>query len=428
MRSQFATEKAKRSLIVKIRSGMLGRSLMGMAMLCGGTQTLAVTGNMAWVEDSRFRTASCDYGCDPGCCDPVECGSIVSGGGGLFSGIGSGCVENFTLAGLLGLDDDSLFTIAGWSQVGYTDEATMLASLGGGSFNNIPNQVNLHQQWFYAERVADGSNGFDLGFRADIMYGIDGTDTQAFGNPGGSWDFENGWDHGIYSWAMPQLYGEVAMGDLSIKVGHFFTLIGYEVVPATGNFFFSHALTMYNSEPFTHTGAVATYTGIEGVTLYNGWTAGWDTGFDSLNSGSIYLGGVGLNLSEDVAITYICTYGNFGAISAGGEDYSHSVVATAALTDKLSYVFQSDYKKIDDSDDEDVGINQYLIYAINDIVSVGSRVEWWSDDTTSYNEFTTGANVKLLGNLLMRPEYRHDWSPANDYRQDIFACDMILTY
>ena len=29
--------------------------------------------------------------------------------------------------------------------------------------------------------------------------------------------------------------------------------------------FFSHALTMYYGEPFTHTGAVASYTGVEGL-------------------------------------------------------------------------------------------------------------------------------------------------------------------
>ena len=68
-------------------------------------------------------------------------------------------------------------------------------------------------------------------------------------------------DNGIYGWAMPQAYGEVGYGDWSVKVGHFFTPVGYEVVPATGNFFYSHSLTLFNSEPFTHTGVLGTYSG-----------------------------------------------------------------------------------------------------------------------------------------------------------------------
>ena len=146
-----------------------------------------------------------------------------------------------------------------------------------------------------------------------MMYGIDANDTQAFGNPNGSWDFDNGFDHGSYGWAIPQAYFEVALGDsLSIKAGHFYTLVGYEVVTAPDNFFYSHAMTMYNSEPFTHTGVLATAGMGDNVTLYGGWTLGWDTGFDQLNNGSSFLGGVGLTLTDDAAVTYIATAGNFG--------------------------------------------------------------------------------------------------------------------
>ena len=53
---------------------------------------------------------------------------------------------------------------------------------------------------------------------------------------------------------MPQAYAEVGYNDLTVKVGHFYTIIGYEVVPAPDNFFYSHAYTMQYGEPFTHTG------------------------------------------------------------------------------------------------------------------------------------------------------------------------------
>src|SRR5690606_37618183 len=106
---------------------------------------------------------------------------------------------------------------------------------------------------------------------------------QSFGNPGadgrnrGRWDASL--DHGKYGWALPQAYIEYAKNDWTVKVGHFFTPLGYEVIPSVGNFFYSHSLTMFNSEPFTHTGVLSTWSGIDDITIYAGWTAGWDTGF-----------------------------------------------------------------------------------------------------------------------------------------------------
>ena len=432
---------------------------VGVAVLAlAATPTFAEEGLDQWSYDKDISLVSCDGCCDcccddccgDGCCDCGDgcgCGCGI-GGGGLFSGIGPGWVEGFSLAGLLGVE---AFDIGGWSQFGWTDDQVPLAfradgQNNGGAFLDRNNRFLLNQQWFYISREADGSQGFDVGGRVDLMYGHDASKTQAFGNPSGSWDFENGWDRGAgFGWAMPQLYAEVAMGDFSVIAGHFYTLIGYEVVTAPDNFFYSHALTFFNSEPFTHTGVLGTYSGFENVTLYGGWTAGWDTGFDSVDGGSNWLGGFSASLGDSVTFTYISTYGNFGDISAFNQrDYSHSCVLDVALTDKLNYVFQSDYKTIDSSEDlaannfikdEDVGINQYVFYNFNDWLSFGTRIEWWSDDTVSYNAYTTGVNLKLLDNLVVRPEFRKDWAPsdlANAGRgpvsQENVACDMILTY
>ena len=186
--------------------------------------------------------------------------------GSLLGGPVSGSLQDL-------LGDDSPIQVGGWTQIGYHSDNTNFTPQTALSFNNRQGELNLHQQWLWMAKEADGSEGLDWGFRADVMYGIDGTDTQAFGSPAGSWDFLNGWDHGAYSFAMPQLYGELAMGDVSVIVGHFYTLIGYEVVTAPDNFFYSHAFTMFNSEPFTHTGALATYSMNDDVTLYAGQAA-----------------------------------------------------------------------------------------------------------------------------------------------------------
>ncbi len=398
----------------------------GIAVLTLAAAPVFAEDNLAqWSYDQQVTPVGCcDSGCD--CGDGCDCGSCC-GGGGLLSGMGGGLVEGFSLGSMLGIDG---IDVGGWTQFGYHDSQTPLSTGRGdlGAFNDVAKELNLHQQYFYLGKEADGSRGVDYGFRADFVYGTDAQKTQSFGNTAN--EFDAGFDHGIYGWAIPQLYAEVAMGDFSVKIGKFYTLVGYEVVTAPDNFFYSHALTMFNSEPFTHTGVLSTYTGFENITLYNGWTAGWDSGFDSVNSGSNYLGGFSVGLGDNVTMTYINTYGNFGAITQGeGDDYSHSIVFDVGFTDSINYVFQSDYKHVSGMvRDEDIGVNQYLFYTYNDMVKLGTRIEWWRNDGQSNYELTTGVNIKLLDNLIIRPEVRQDWNPATGYDESMTACDLILTY
>ena len=42
---------------------------------------------------------------------------------------------------------------------------------------------------------------------------------------------------------------------------------------------------------------------MDAVTLYGGWTLGWDTGFDQLNSGNNFLGGFAYALSDNITFT-----------------------------------------------------------------------------------------------------------------------------
>jgi len=346
-------------------------------------------------------------------------------------------VGDFSLDSALGWECCP-YNIGGWTNPGYTTNNVPLSQSYNDllSFSDVPDNVNLYQQWLYMERVVDGSNGLDFGGRVDAIYGTDAQKTQSFGNPDagirGMGFFDASWDHGIYGFAMPQLYGEVAYYDVSVKVGHFFTPMGYEVIPAIGNFFFTHSYTMFNSEPFTHTGALATYTGFESMTLYGGWTLGWDTGFDQLDGGSNFLGGFSSELSDNVTFTYLATIGNFGWRDGGSSgSYNHSIVLIADVSDDLQYVFQSDNLRTDNpgvSAFDTIGAVNYLFYTVGEKSKLGSRIEWWKADGVSYQELTLGWNYNLLTNLVFRPEWRQDWSPGADINEDTFAIDAIWSY
>ena len=318
-------------------------------------------------------------------------------------------------------------TYGGWIQAG-------AHSYNTGMFNNKDDSVSLHQGWLFIDKEASGEDGVGWGFHMDYVYGVDGPDTQAFFGQDDAWD--NSWDNGdFYGHAIPQLYGVVAMGDASVKVGHFYTIMGYEVVQAPDNFFFSHAFTMFNSEPFTHTGVLGEYA-LGNVTLYGGWTLGWDSGFGtSVPDGNNLLGGISVGLGDIGAVIYTTTAGRLGAggLSSG---YSHSIVVDLNLTDRLNYVFQSDY--VDNpAANESHGVNNYLFFALTEQVSIGTRVEWWNTNVgpvaSDLFSVTSGMKIQVTDNIIARPEIRWDQDddgaivPAGADGVG-FGMDVILTF
>lgn len=311
--------------------------------------------------------------------------------------------------------------VSGWMQGGLYTNAHGAPNNGPLGFNNLTN-FNLHQLWLYAERKTDAeTHGWDLGGRVDYVFGVDGPDTQAFGDQ--SWDF--GWNSSRdYGSAIPQLYAELAFGNWTIKGGRFYTPHGYEVVPATGNFFYSHSYMMFYAEPFTHTGFVATYKFCDHLSAFGGWVDGWDSGWANRNGADLFLGGVNLTLSDRASVAWSFTAGNWGtgAIGNAGDIFFHSLLFTYKLNDKWTYVFQHDLASntgVVPGGTEWYGIAQYLIYQINDCWSAGGRIEWFRDDDGvrvappgkpgSYYEATLGLNYKPHANLLVRPEIRWDW-------------------
>ena len=422
---------------------------------------------VASASDAKASTAACSDkspACDVAdlCNGKTSCDSLASCGcgdgmcdGGCDSACGSGCGGGLLGLGLLGgncnigepwklIDPFCGINVGGWTSVGYH------SARNPNNFNNY-DRVQLGQQWFFAEKIADGSEGIGLGGRVDYLYGTDAQDTQAFGINNAH--FDNSWDNGNYGHAMPQLYGEVAVGDLSVKLGRFFTIIGNEVVQSTGNFFYSRQFTFYNAEPFTHTGALTTYNIDADTQLYNGYVMGWDSGFE--DNGDAYLGGFKKKLNDTFTFLYTNALGRFGDGNGSGERGSiHSGILTASLTEKLTYISQTDVVYTRNSAGgvhrNTFGNINYLIYKVNDCVSLGNRFEWFNFDGdyfTAINQnavnarnnnnlnFTTGVNYKANANLMFRPEVRWVWdreqfgfNENNRSSQAAFGGDILFTF
>lgn len=402
-------------------------------------------------------------------CEAVDCGDDCGCGDCCNSGCCSGDYSHGLFGALCDHCDDSCLgdpytladcmccpiTVGGWFSAGYHSDNTRqsFAFNDLAAYNDVPDQLNLHQGYLYFEKeaVADCCNGVGYGFRADIMYGTDAQSIQANGSVRainnrnqGYWDASL--DHGAYGWAIPQAYGAIAYNDWEVKVGYFLSLLGYESSLAPENFFYSHSLTMFNSEPFTHTGVLAENNSIDGLTLYAGWVMGWDAAWQQELGGSAFLGGFSAELTEDAVFTYILNAGDFGI--RGNNGYNHSVVIELTLSEQLEYALQSDYLATDDAfgvagdSVEQFGIVQYLYYWLGERVALGGRVEWWNsnaqtDTSQSYYEITGGLNYMPHPNLTIRPEIRYDWTPGDanfadatgfDYNNTVFGIDAVLTY
>lgn len=367
-------------------------------------------------DDKGAKKNGCDVGCGDGECNLLQRAMNKLGLGRSLS--------------------DRGVKVGGWTQLGYHSDGPLHERAD--RFNNHPDNLNVHQMWFYAEKRADGSDGLGLGFRGDLIYGVDAQDLQSNGNEAGVFDNEDDWDRGGgYGWAMPQLYAEVASGDVSARIGHFLSIVGYEKAQAPQNFFYSHANTMYNSEPRTHTGILVDYSPIEELTLTTGYALGWNTGFSQQDDGSLVIAAATFELEDLLTVSYATTFGDLG--DGRGEGYMHSVTTSVELQDNLTYAFQSDVLETNETfqgsagetDDDNIGINQYLIYKIDDKLSAGARVEWWKYNGTSINEVTFGINYRPRKCIVVRPEVRTDWSSglaegAED--RTTFGIDMILSY
>ena len=373
------------------------------------------------------------------------------------------------------------------------------------TFGDRASEFQLNQLNFNVQKaVATEGDEWSFGGRFDAMFGSDAIFTQAYGTlpfdqNNGDKEIRSNWDLNLlstdgnrfYGIALPQAYAEayVPIGNgLDVKVGHFYTPIGYETVPANENFFYSHAYTMQYGEPFTHTGALSTYTinsnwSAMGGLITGSNTGGWDGGFDKQmgNWGGI----AGTTWTSNDKGTSANVSGTYSKTSETSNKTwaMYSIVLKHNITDKTHFVLQHDHgfaegvtlygtnsANTNPLTAEWYGINSHLYYDIKDNLSVGMRAEWFRDQNgfrvwapgrigaatnkdnysyavpgtnsssavgASYYELTWGLNWKPTKWLNLRPNVRYDWidstSTTNQFgdgKQDqvLFSNDFTVTF
>jgi len=338
---------------------------------------------------------------------------------------------------------DRDITVTGWLNGGILGNGRDTADNFNGPVT-FPDrdQGQFNQEWLAIDRTAPADNcEWFIGGHVDYFFGSDYFFTTAAGLDGtraGNVPRWNTTDSFSYGFSMPQLYFETDYGtEWKMKWGHFFTIIGYEVIPAIGNFFYSHAYTFQYGEPFTHTGWLATYTR-DNWSFSGGITEGWNT-FDANDSGAGFLGGITYTDKDWGSLAFGITTGddsefNLPGVGPLSNRTMYSLVWTRNFNSRLTYVLQHDLGSQNNAQTftgtgaQWYGVNQYLFYKLNCCWTAGVRIEWFRDDDGfvvtglrpgnaivgasfpgNFYECTVGLNYKPSGNLTIRPEMRWDW-------------------
>lgn len=243
------------------------------------------------------------------------------------------------------------------------------------------NQYQANQVWLYAEKATDTSNkDWDLGGRVDVLYGSNARLTTESGLETNRWA-----TGGIYGTALPQFYAELAYKKVKIKAGHFISPIGYFTVDTTQNFFNTIPYTYQWGEPFTHTGVLATYQASDNLVVSSGFTRGWDN-FGRNNPNLGYLGTWSYTFQDKSNLAQVIVWSNEPNQNLNfSSRYYQSLVYTRPVSEKVTYVGQSDFGTQDNAMLNGrranwYGVNQYMYYKVNDKWTWGANCEWWRDE------------------------------------------------
>jgi Putative beta-barrel porin-2, OmpL-like. bbp2 len=339
----------------------------------------------------------------------------------------------------------------GWMNVGVTANANSPRDKFNGpvTFGDRASELQMNQLYGYIQRsITISSTDFDLGGRVDMLYGTDAVFTQAYGvpalNPRGNYPENRGnydlhltsWSQRFYGLALPQAYLEMNLpvgNGLAIKAGHFYTPVGYEVVTAPDNFFYTHAYTMQYGEPFTHTGILGNYSFNENWsttlgTVTGSATGGWDGNFNTNLTNWDFIGGLTWNSDDsDYSLGVNSTAG-----PASGSNNSlwaiYSIVGKANwLDDRLHYVIQHDHgyannviTPIGQKNAQWYGLNQFLTYDLKENLGIGLRGEWFRDQdgfmVTGPDRCAAALNLRVPGDASSQYSFACSSVDMNAYR------------
>ncbi|WP_148594018.1 outer membrane beta-barrel protein [Aquisphaera giovannonii] len=361
---------------------------------------------------------------------------------------------------------DSDWKVYGWIQNSYTGNTNGFGN--GFNFGVNPNfKANSwmgNQYYLILEKPLKQEDNVNWGFRIDNLFGNDWQFNYMQGL------FNGAFRPGQFSgYDMAQLYGEVHLpiltkGGLDIKGGRWYTIAGYEVVPAVGRPLLSVPYMFNYGQPFTHVGMLSTLHLTEKINLYNGTINGWDRWINDRYIWG-YIGGFSWTSKDDkTSMAFTCVWGpnqypsflpanqqiyptgyvnipSVAGLNNPGYKRNDRTLFTTVLThkwnDKLTQVLETDQgwerdvpglgspivngvvQNAKAKQETWYSFGNWFLYSFSDkFMGVWRSEVFWDTNGArtgllvgdTYYEQTLGCQIKPHDWLWIRPEARYDWS------------------
>jgi hypothetical protein len=227
---------------------------------------------------------------------------------------------------------------------------------------------------------------------------------------------------------------------MALKMGHFYTIVGYESVQAANNFFYSHAYSYQFAGPFTQWGGLASGQLNDNWQTQFGVVNGWNTLTGPPNRVNFLASFKYTSDAKDWWSSFAIITGDQndnpanlpGVNGANTNRTRYSFIISKQLSSRAEYVFHQWLGSQVQGEPGGgtalwYGIDQYLYYRLNERWRLGTRFEWFRDEDGtrvgltepsnpnmaplpgSYTSWTVGANwTPSDSNLMLRPELRWD--------------------
>jgi hypothetical protein len=267
-----------------------------------------------------------------------------------------------------------------------------------------------------------------VGFRLDFDYGPV-TDWVHSADPAGSEVIKHV-QQAYISYLAPAGTG------LSFDIGKFVTQHGAEVIEAKDNWNYSRSLLFAWAIPYYHMGARLGYAPNDKLTLGAVLTNGWNNTKDN-NSGKTY----GLQaIAKPIApVSLVLNYMGGPEQTDNTHDWRHLFDATLTYTlnNVVSVMGNYDYGRdtVAGADAVWQGVALYAKAQATPYFAVIPRYEYYDDQdgfttgtTQAVQEFTLTGELKHSQGLIMRLEYRRDWSDVTFFTKNFRPKDNQNTF
>lgn len=232
---------------------------------------------------------------------------------------------------------------------------------------------------------------------------------------------------------------------LKLLFGKFVTMHGAEVIEAKDDMNYSRSFLFNYAIPFTHTGLSAGYAFSDKVNATVYLVNGWDNTDDN-NKGKTAGATLGLTPVEPVALTFNLMYGPEKDNNNHDNRFLLDWVGTFKPFKNTTLVVNADYAAEEHSSADGgtgkwYGVAGYFKYDFSDLFSSTVRAEYFDDrdglrtgTDQKLKEITLTPEFRVAKSIIVRPEYRHDWSDKMSFdsntrkSQDTIALGVMYTW